>query len=705
MIVLLALLYLLAWMSAAQAVPAIAAVLTAVGVTGGITIGATTITYASIVATAIVTAASIGLSILLAPRADGSGKSQITVKEARPPRRRIVGRDKLAGAHAALEHNFRYVAKALVHCEGPVHAIEEIWLNDKPITLAGSSPNAVSTLPWGPFVIIETKTGTTTQAASSILMGTYDAYGDFSANWSSAHQLKGLCYTVIRCQSPTSPEQFSRRFPNGFPEVRIVATMAVFDPRDDSTGFSLNPSLWIRDYLTSSRGMAISPARIDDASFEAFADVCDEAIPLKAGGTEPRYQISGSYDLTEEPREVLRRHLQTCDAELYMTPEGKVAIRGGVWEEPTVTITEEHIRSYSYEQGNDKLAAFNRIILSYKSPDHDFQITETEEWDDEESQTLSGEVKTQDLTLSMVPSHGQARRLAKITMAKGNPRHKLTLQTNMYGLHALGERIIRVVLPEINVDDTFYVLKHEIIIAEPQGCLIELASIDASAYALDANAEEGTAPPIPKGLSSPVDYSSPPLPTGLALELQRTEISPGVFVLRILAEVDEPTGSWPTQFEYRIEGVGSWLIMPENPTDITAVSDILSDGATYEVRAAHVGTGGTPGLYTAAETIEAVSDETPPDAPTDLDVTPGTGFATLEWLNPNSGNYYATRLYRGTTATFGDATLIATRYGAANALDVYVDTVAAGTYYWWAVAINGSGVASTEAGPVTDTVT
>jgi hypothetical protein len=717
MIVLLALLYLMAFAAAAQADPILTPLLTAVVGTGGIALGTTTVTYASILATAIVTAASIGLQLILAPKADGGGKQQQTVKQARPPRVRGYGKEKIGGAVGFFEKQANFLHRLIIHCEGPVDAVEEVWLNDKLATFTGSGAvREVNTPPWVNFIInIETKTGTTTQTASTLLRGGFDQYTDFSSRWSADHRLKGLCYSVIRARGPTNPDAFGKVLPNGFPDLRVVLKLsAVYDPRDvahdidDNTTWewSDNSALCILDFLMNARGYAIASSRIDMASFEAFADVCDQTVPLKAGGNEKRYRLWGVYELTEEPREVLRRMLQTCDAELYMTPEGKVAIRGGVWEEPTVTITDAHIKAYNYEQGNDRMAAFNRVTLSFKSPDHDYQITETEEWNDDEAQALSGEVKAQDLSLAMVPAHGQARRLAKIFMAKGNPRHKLTLQTDMAGLDCLGEeRIIRVTLPELDLDETFHVQKFEIL-GDLQTCSMELVSLYSSAYAWNAATEEGDPPPIPKSLSDPVEDEPAPDVVGLALSLQRTEVSAGVFVLRIVAEVD-PTDNpdWLTQFEYRIDGSSDpWVIMGDGSTNFDGLSEILADGVTYEVRAAHIGNG-VIGDYATPETIEAVSDETPPATPTDLGVAPGSGTATVDWLNPNSANYYATRVYRGTTSTFSAATLIATRYGAANAVDVYVDTVAAGTYYWWAVAINGSGVESTPPTPVSGTVT
>src|SRR5690606_23810070 len=116
------------------------------------------------------------------------------------------------------------------------------------------------------------------------------------------------------------------------------------DPADPGTwAWSENAGLAILDYLTHPDGMRLSKDDCDLESFAAFADLCDEAVPLAAGGTEKRYRLWGVYQLTDEPDAVIQRMRRACDAEFYQTPEGKIGIRGGKWEAPTVTLREGQI--------------------------------------------------------------------------------------------------------------------------------------------------------------------------------------------------------------------------------------------------------------------------------------------------------------------------------------------------------------------------
>jgi hypothetical protein len=85
-------------------------------------------------------------------------------------------------------------------------------------------------------------------------------------------------------------------------------------------------------------------------------------------------------------------------------------------------------------------------------------------------------------------------------------------------------------------------------------------------------------------------------------------------------------------------------------------------------------------------------DPVAPGVVTDVSVTEGVGQALFEWTAPNSPNYYACRIYVGTTNVLADAVLVATEYGPPSAIDNRtVLGLVPGDYYGWLVAINPSG--------------
>lgn len=658
----------------------------------GVTLGTTT---ATIVAYAITTAATLGATLLLGqPKKQKGDPQQVTVKQALPPRVRSYGRVKLAGAIGFMETKTGVLFQLVIHGEGEWDAFEQWWFNDKDGVVVGGS---VTVLPWGTNIAVESHVGASGEAASPMLVGT------FPGVWTVDHRLRGLAYTVVR-YGAVSEKNFQKVYPNGAPGLRVVArTSKVWDPRSASVGFSENPSLCIRDYFTHPRGFAIDDALIDDASFAAFADVCDQPVALGAGGTEPRYRVGFSYDLTQEPREVQRTLLQSCDAEIYPTADGKVGIRGGIWTAPTVTLTAEHIRTYQYSQGNDRLAAFNRLKLTFCHREADYQPVEIDPWEDLASQAEVG-VLQQDLTLQQVPSWTQARRLGKIFSAKGNPRHRLVLQTNLGGLLALGERCVHVVLDELDLDDDFLIEKFELA-GDLTGCEITLASVSASAYDW-STAEEGTPPTVPQDTSVP---AVPPMPTGLVLSLVRTQAQIGTYTVKIRANVDALPGTpWETIGRYRKVGATDWINMADDG-DWQVISDVGDDGAAYEVQAAHAGFGGANsasiGPWTASQTVTVTADITPPANVTGFDVNPiGSNQAVVSWVNPvQPTNYYATEVGRGATA--GTAVFFHTSYGEPGQAMSFTDVLPTGPANWFVRTRNASGARSAIFGPVTRTVT
>src|SRR5690606_41546713 len=60
-------------------------------------------------------------------------------------------------------------------------------------------------------------------------------------------------------------------------------------------------------------------------------------------------------------------------------------------------------------------------------------------------------------TETHTPSLHDALPISKIHIAKANPQWKGTVVANLSALDALGERTVRLVLPELGIDDAFFV--------------------------------------------------------------------------------------------------------------------------------------------------------------------------------------------------------------------------------------------------------
>jgi hypothetical protein len=690
------------------------------------------VTGAAIISNIAFTGIMLGVQQLLAGGGKKTTKSeQVSSRDSNPQRLRGYGRAKLGGSTFFLHSvNGAILVRGWIHCEGPIDAYEVWYLNDIacaiPEAILGTAAGGTSGVaPWLGAVFMESKHGTVDQPVSGQIQ-------TYSPDWTPDHQLKGLAYTVQVCTLPPKPDKsFQTVFPDGAPTPRVVARLSrVYDPRDGQTKWAQNPSLCIMDYITHERvdqvtghsWRYISASRVDVASFIAFAEICDVLVAKADGSTEPRYRLDGVYDMNEQPSEVLKRMEMTCDAELYQTPDGKVAIRGGVWEEPAITITSDQIISVDYIQGNDKLSSFNRLKWTFTDQANDFQQVEGDPWDDTDAQLLSGEVLTESVDNPMLMSHSQGRRLAKIMTAKRNPRHHLmNCVVNMNALNLLGERMVRVQIDELELDEAFYIgnLKPS---DDLSAVTLDLSSLASDAYDWNPALEEGTPPPSPIALPSDV---AAPLAQNVTLSIIRQTVAPNIYSVQIEATATTNTSDnlsqyWTLVGQTRTSASGPdpsapgyvppgpWQddMAPDGPDGV--LSGLKSDGISYDVQVAYVGLG-LQSAWSAPQTIKATSDLTPPSSPVGLVANDGGSSAFVAFTAPPSGNVHSCQIWRsaGASSVFSSAVkvgqpIILTANQAYDTRDG--PPLAAGTYRYWCTALNGSNIASDPAGPATVTV-
>jgi hypothetical protein len=488
---------------------------------------------AGAIAYGIVTVATIGAQFALNRLTAANKKrgdpqiSSFTIRQPIPTRVRAYGTVKLAGAlfyEDAIPIQYQPLLVGLVFCEGPVSGFRSWYLNDANAGIVGDAGVNLA-LPWGTIVSVEGRKGTDTQTVNGLMAG--------QRGWSS-QRLLGLCYGVMLCAQPTRPDKYFQYFyPNGVPTLRaVIDSSLVYDPRQgdqswsnpSTWGFSRNPSLQIMDYLTYTRtdsdgrqiprGMGLPKARINLASFTTFANICDEQMASsytintldgsvsETSRMEPRYQCDGSYSMDEEPSEVLNRMLATCDGTLYTLSDGTIGIRGGKWNTPTVIIDDNKIISCDLTQGNGKFEKFNQLKISLTATNLDYQLVEGTPWDNTDDQDENG-VLSEELNLPFVQSYSQARRLAKIVMAKGNPQWRYnSLVCRFEVINALGEEFVHVTHSTMGIDEDFIVTGFRVRL-ENKTVELQLSSISSDDYSWDATLEDDV-PPSASGLTNSV---------------------------------------------------------------------------------------------------------------------------------------------------------------------------------------------------------
>ena len=285
----------------------------------------------------------------------------------------------------------------LVLCEGEVHQIGDIFINDE--NLSGSK--------YEPYVTIDKKVGTDTQAASTTLLE--------SPSWTSNDKLSGIAYLGIKIV-------FNSDVFSSIPTINaIVKGRKVFDPRDSSTAFSDNPVLCLRDYLTNTRyGKGLDTSLLDDTTFSAAANACDTTNETFSGsGVQIKRFHCNAVINTDQ---TLFNNTKILLAGFQgMMPFQNGTYRVFVEDDYTATFsfTESNIISGFKIQGSQKGNKFNRVTAKFVNPETNYQADAVifPDADSSDYTTFLAEDNNKpletEINLNTITSYYQARNIAK----------------------------------------------------------------------------------------------------------------------------------------------------------------------------------------------------------------------------------------------------------------------------------------------------
>lgn len=540
---------------------------------------------------------------------------QVNTRQATPARTGLYGQGKLGGPFLFRETKDAVLHEVIALASRELSSIEEFWIDDKVVTLTGADGN-VQTEPWkdgtDSFCYIDHRLGTASQTPFLTLTT------HFPTKVTADHQGNGIAMLNTYMITPP-PDNVADVWPNGANTLfRVVARgCRVYDPTDETQD---SPATWtwsdnlariILDYMWHADGMRIpvgfllTPLAL--AGWQQAVEDCDDLIALKAGGTENRYRLWGSYAYNERPGDVLRRFMMAGNARLKPTPDGGVHIEVGKWNAPTVSLDETAITGLqNFGRGKSIMETANVITAQYTSAPHDYQATDADPWVDDVDVAERGEI-TAGVEFLCSPSHGQTRRLMKIEAHRANPDFSGTLFFNLKALPAYGERFIHLTWDAFGVDHDFEVLDFQFIFGEHStliGVSMQLQSISEDAYSWDAATEEGTAP-VP---DSTTDDSVTPVPTGLVATLFRKSVAGASVAFAKLTVDAAPRPSLTLQMQGKKTSDTTWLPITVSPGATEAESFALEDGEEYEFQARYFGGAWTTSVEVDVTEIGATYD-------------------------------------------------------------------------------------------------
>lgn len=339
---------------------------------------------------ALSVAGAIGLSFVaqkLAPKPKLKGSTALTGAqlslraETNVPRHVAFGETATAGSMVYWNlygDNNDYLQMVFALADHECDSLTGAYVNGEPVTV--QPDGTVDEYPDVMWIVFHS--GAWDQVADADLV----THG--GGRWTADDRGRGVCYVRVTLKYD------EKKFPGGRPSFLFQFKGAkLYDWRKDSTNggtgthrwgdastyeFSENPVVawynWRRGIWQNGQriaGMNTPGDAIDHDDASAAANICDEQVNLKAGGTETRYRISGLLDTSQNHRSHIENMLSAMAGEEYDTG-GVFRIKAGAAQSHVLSMTDDDILADApvklhLNHSADKLT--NAFFGAYIEPD------------------------------------------------------------------------------------------------------------------------------------------------------------------------------------------------------------------------------------------------------------------------------------------------------------------------------------------------
>jgi len=593
----------------------------------------------------------------------------------------------------------KFLHQIIVLAGHELNSIGDIYINDTVATIDGDG--FVTTVGAGDDAIdydrkifIQKFTGGSGQNVKSTL----DAIADFD----------GPTFTPVGSQTPVTNfrgdgiaclyvryRYNQDKFPNGVPLITAkVQGKKVFDPRTSTTAYSNNAALCIRDFITSSYGL--SDDSIDDTSFSAAANECDESVSLDGGGTESRYTINGIIQANRATGDVLQDLTTACAGTLFWgTGSWKLIV--GAYSAPVKTLTLDDLRGpIALDTRITMRDNFNTVSGTFIDASNDWITADYPQLTSTAFKAEDGDQEViLDLPLPYTTSAATAQRLAKLTLFRG--REQMTLSAD-FGLEAfeieVGD-IIAFTNERYGFDEKeFEVVGWRLAANQDAGDLrINLTLRETSEAAFDWNAEETAI--ISNNTTLPDPFAGVDV-TNLTVSDGGGEVQgDGSVVNSLVASWTASTSAFVSHYEVQWGQTSSANRTTFTTSDTSVILSPVIDGVEYTVRVRAVSVNGIRGDF-ESDTVTAGGDTTAPSTPTGLDANGILGGVEITWTNPAEADFKHVEVYESADTTFGNAVEVGRSAGSRFVRANLNPNV---TRYYWVRAVDFSNNASAFVGP------
>jgi hypothetical protein len=443
----------------------------------------------------------------------------------------------------------------------------------------------------GSYVRVKKHLGATDQVADA------DLVAESAGGWTTDHRLRGIAYLYVRLEFSLDI------FPTGVPNIKaVVRGKKLYDPRGGSPSlvqWSDNWALIVRDYLTSSYGLACDDDEIDDDLIIAAANIADENVDLDIGSpstTQKRYTANGSVNLADRPVDILRQ-LVSAGAGQAVFSEGVWKVFAGAYSTPEVDIDEDWLRGpIKVRAKPPRRELFNGVRGVFSNADRFWQPTDFPPVTNSTYATQDGEEILRDLELPFTTESVRAQRIAKIHLESGRQGIVAELPCNMKAFQVAAWDTVRLSIERLGWESkVFRVIAWKF--SQEGGIDLVVKEEASSVYDWAAGDETENDPAPDTELQSPLTTSPP------------TDL-----VVSFTADSNRLMVSWtapsdPFVVEYQVEYITvsdlaespslTWTVLPRTSGTRLDVGNLLPD--IYMVRVKAINTLGVASEYVSEQ--------------------------------------------------------------------------------------------------------
>lgn len=665
--------------------------------------GAVVLSTASVIGTLVLWAVTSWASKALSPKMDtGASNSQgllVNAREAAGPQHFVYGEVRKGGTVSFYETtgtNNKFLHQIIVLAAHEINSIDQIFINDEVVTV--SSTGFVTDDRWDSKIRIYYHLGDQTAVTddfanvsgknlNNTLLTESELTGDDALD--SNFVGKGMAYLYVR-------HEYDREvFANGIPTITAkIKGKKIFDPREASHvsnvpstwEYSSNAALCIRDFISSEYGLGDD--KIDDTSFAAAANECDEDVATHSSLTEKRYTINGVVDASRPIGGVLEDMVPSCAGTLFYGA-GKWMLKAGAYTSPVKTFTDDDFRSgIDLDTKVSFRDTFNAVQGTYPSKDNDYITSDYPKISDATYLSQdNNEESVLDLPLNYTTSTYTAQRLAKLTLLRGRQQMTFTADFGTEAMEVEVGDIVQITHDRYSFNaKQFEVISWQMAVNEQSGLVVRMTLRETSQAAFAWNTSDAVAPTVRATIVPGV--------TDTATIGQVTATNTGfvdgdgTFVSRVTLNWPDVVGGNFSHYEvdHKLSTDNQYKTII-TPVSLVSLNDYKKDDVVnYRLRT--VNTLGATSDYTTVGSITVSGDEIAPAVVTSISASGGFRSISIEWTNPTDADFSHVEIYRSTSNSSSSSTKIAE-----TAADYYIDAPLSGntTFYYWMKSLDLSG--------------